>query len=368
MRTLLPVLLFLCTCFSLQAQLQLTIEEDYFAGPFNRDANYTGGFHVAFPLLKEHKDAEGTITCIEHIAFTPLAKRAYVAFAVLGTDYNSLEPKTNIQLGSVGFTPENIGANVPIRYDRPYSSSLFLGSSTLFEKNKHVSFLSEYRIDYFGLRIMDALQTQIHLAMDTSDGRPVPAGWDYQIADQYSSTPRWPISLNARGTRAYLSPSWNRWFRAYTKLGYSLGTQTYAQAALGTRLGLSDQSIFLFDNTPITKDQSFAEKHNATSRSFLTFATVELSANAWAHNAFLQGIPFLPEDQRGEHYFTCDQIQPLTWQAELGLHAIYKNYYFNYKMTYRSLEYQSQTSAPQDFVPQGHVWAAVTLGKWVGME
>lgn len=51
-----------------------------------------------------------------------------------------------------------------------------------------------------------------------------------------------------------------------------------------------------------------------------------------------------------------------------GFHVIYKNYYFNYKMTYRSLEYQSQNSAPQDFVPKGHVWAAVTLGKRVGME
>ena len=51
MRKAYVMVLMAAVTLSASAQLQFTLEEDYFAGTLNRDANYTGGFYVSVPRV-----------------------------------------------------------------------------------------------------------------------------------------------------------------------------------------------------------------------------------------------------------------------------------------------------------------------------
>jgi hypothetical protein len=333
MRFSLAIFIITACSFTTTAQIQFTVEEDFFAGPLNRDANYTGGFFLSIPCILARENSNFVFP-------SPMKK-------IAPDIYNKLmNVSTSFQLGSVGFTPEDIGSTNVIFDDRPYSSSLFIGYNQLYKSSRYEN-LFEYRLDYFGLRVIDKLQKAIHLAMDTTDGRPVPMGWDYQIADFKHTNVLGAIMPNIRFTHArFISGTETSCFRGYLKAGASVGTQTYGHALAGFRLGNSHNGLFSYGNVPLAKS-TYEESSNKD-----LYLTFEASVNAWAYNGFLQGIR--PEGN-DSHRFEASDIKRYTTLLELGIHRTYKNTYLNYKLSRRSAEFIGNKAVT-------HWWGALTIG------
>jgi len=144
--------------------IRLFTENDYlsFFSP-NTDDNYTGGVKVEF--------------LTNNFRFLRLGK-------LFKTNKWDIVSQT-IGYGVTVFTPNDIANDKIVRNDRPYASYEFLNIGSYFIdtiSNKNIVGY-ELLIGSIGSQRGRNLQTTIHKNHFLGTQRPVPMGWDYQVAN-----------------------------------------------------------------------------------------------------------------------------------------------------------------------------------------
>ncbi|MDB5250337.1 MAG: hypothetical protein JWQ40_4731 [Segetibacter sp.] len=139
-------------------------ENDFFS-PFspNLDDNYTGGLKVDFITNQ-----------LQFLRFGSLFKKDKWHIVM-----------QNVSYGFTVFTPNDLANDKIIRTDRPYACYEFISAGSAFVKSATYKNIVGYEIfaGTMGSQTGKNIQTTIHKNRWFGTTRPVPEGWQYQVAN-----------------------------------------------------------------------------------------------------------------------------------------------------------------------------------------
>jgi hypothetical protein len=140
------------------AGVYFTHENDMFA-PNNKDENYTGSLKVDVLL--------------------PRLSFKWLPFYRFEKENNNI---FQIGFGATAYTPQDLKSAVPVTYDRPYASLVFVSvGNTSYDTIRKIFVQSELYIGSIGTSIPGNAQAYIHREGWMGSTRDVPLGWDNQI-------------------------------------------------------------------------------------------------------------------------------------------------------------------------------------------
>lgn len=216
-------------------RVSLSIDNDLFA-PRNSDKDYTAGIAITFQDL-------------QHNAFTSLLDQP------LGVLDQFLQSSAairsyNYEIGSYGFTPDDIESQHLDRTDRPYASIVYFSASRHYQQVGSDAFwTSAFTLGALGLEVFKSGQNTVHKVI-TGDK---PRGWDNQISEGGELTARYQLAYHAPLPGS--APNHQLKMSLFGSVGYL----TEAGAALSFRRGLISSPDYRF-NPAIT---SYGEQTNA---------------------------------------------------------------------------------------------------------
>ncbi len=224
-------------------------DQDYF-WPGSSDRNYTMG-----ATLNWYGPATGRKTFVLPIVLGHLDQLIWPSF--MGE--KSLKV-SGFHFGYAAFTPDSLSLAKVVADDRPYSGPLVLQSSRTYRsaKDSTLALRTRFGVGLLGFGIGNAVQSSIHYLMAQRDSngtpsyppgrRPVPMGWDNQIADGFGLSflyqADWLKNLVAKD-----------YFQLTFKLTTSLGYYTRGAVGVEGRLGWFNRKWYFQDdvNGPINK-------------------------------------------------------------------------------------------------------------------
>ena len=209
-------------------------DQDLFVPGANNDRDYTMGIGV-----EVFKD-EGPLYLMGDLLhkFDPL----------VGFDRRCGRVYQSFLLGSVTYTPDDIGDPAPILDDRPYASLLYLANKKVVADDERVLGV-ELMVGGLGLDLAREVQTALHTWYrdQTGSDEPVdPQGWQHQISDGGEPTLRLRLADSRRflhGRHWDLAHSWD----------VNLGFQTNASVGLSGRAGQLSSPFWSVPYDPINR-------------------------------------------------------------------------------------------------------------------
>ena len=213
----------------------LYFDQDLFQPLANQDRDYTMGVAVEFFEEK----------------LQPLDGLAQ-GFAYL-LDLHAAEARvhTSLMVGSVNFTPDDLGATTPVPGDRPYSSVLFLSAKRVVANDAQGQAIGvEAQAGLLGTYVAREVQKMLHGAYRDFTGSDVPVdpmGWHNQISAGGEPT----LRLRAAVSRSLLAPS--RYHDLAGTWDLSLGYQTNTSLGLSLRAGLIASPFWSLPYDPISR-------------------------------------------------------------------------------------------------------------------
>jgi len=217
-------------------------------------------------------------------------------------------------IGQNIYTPEDIEATIPSRYDRPYAGVLYLSLSgtkfwidgkttTGYRKSFHQLTVSIGTVGKYSFA--EETQTFIHGLMDGRD----PNGWDYQVEDAFLLQGNWKIHGDIFRNR-------------------HLSTTVYMDGEVGTissHTGVGG-TILTGYNIPRALNHPIISEVNDLS----VYVHIDLLVKNVFDNDLL----------KSDH--TQITKTEVVLESRLSAGVIYKNYEFRYTFVYRSEEFEEQ--------------------------
>jgi len=264
------------------------MDNDLFA-PGNSDKDYTAGLAVTF------QD-------IQHNAFTSMLDRPLDTL-----DRLLMEPDDSVsfgfEVGSYGFTPDDIESRQLDETDRPYASIVYLSASRYYQQPGTDGFwTSALTAGLLGVDVFKRGQDAVHSLITGDEAR----GWDRQISEGGELTARYQL--------AYHDPLGDADPDHQLKASYfgSVGYLTEAGVALSFRRGLISSPDYRF-NPAIT---SYGEQTNASgagSGGMESYFWGGAGLKARVYNAFLEG-----QFRNSEHTISRSKLRPVIAEVWAG--------------------------------------------------
>ena len=243
----------------------LSIDNDLFT-PFGSDKDYTAGFAVGFKADSSNPFF-GTLQ-------TTIAEKELKLLNIHPDKRHDAW-----ELGSYGFTPEDIEQQHIDKTDRPYANIIYLASSRVYRANhSEHTITSTLTLGVLGSNLFPELQNTVHQSL----GGDRASAWDSQIADGGELTARYqlgyhiPLSLGDTPRQA--------------KLSYfgSIGYLSEAGIALSSRRGQISSPDHRF-NPALTSYGETSSLNSEGSGGEEHYIWGGIGLKARAYNAFLQG-------------------------------------------------------------------------------
>lgn len=245
----------------------IALDNDIFV-PASRDQDYTYGIN----FTQSGEDIRDAVLSLN----TPLSflDRAIGFYA----NSQFREERYIRELGTFGFTPEDITISTPNPNDRPYASLIYLSSAReQIDWINSRAWKSTLTLGLLGTRIAGSLQNHVH---DETDSKRA-EGWDNQISEGGELTARYQLALQQQ---LHISDG----VELKSTLQASAGYLTEASAGLSFRYGDINSSWASFnpDLTSYGEKASFDGNINIVSENYF-WGGVALKVRAY--NAFLEG-------------------------------------------------------------------------------
>lgn len=245
-------------------------------------------------------------------------------------------------LGSVNYTPDDIGNPEPIYSDRPYASLLYLTNKQVVADDKRALGV-ELMVGALGLDLARSVQEGLHgwYRDQTGGAEPVdPQGWRYQISDGGEPTLRLRLSDSRRfgqGRNWDLAHSWD----------LNLGFQTNASVGLSGRFGQLNSPFWSTPYDPINRGNFVP----AISGEEL-YVWVAGRLRAVGYDALLQG-------QFRDSPVTVDygDMRKLVWEGGLGVTKGWSGFQLTFSVNGKAGDTRL-AGAPED-----HFWGGLYLSR-----
>ena len=319
-----------CVASAVQGRLGWSVyfDQDMFVPGVNKDRDYTMGIGVEFfqdqgPLYL----LGGLLRRVEPlVGFDRRCGRVYRSFL----------------LGSVNFTPEDIGDPAPIFDDRPYASLLYLANKKVLADEERALGV-ELMVGVIGLNLADEVQTTLHgWTRDlTGDSVPEdPRGWRHQISDGGEPTLRLRLTESRRLAHASVWDLAGAWEA-------NLGFQTDLSVGLSGRLGRLNSPFWSIPYDPINRG-NFVPALGGDE--LYLWAAGRL--RGVLYNALLQG-------QFRDSRVTVDSsdVRRLLWEAGIGVTKGWQGLQLTFSVNARGSDTQLREA------PDEHLWGGLYLSR-----
>lgn len=308
--------------------LGLYFDQDLFVPGTNDDRDYTMGLGI------EVFQDEGPLYLLRNLLrrLDPL----------VGFDRRCGRIYQSYLLGSVTYTPDDIGDPRPIFDDRPYASLLYLANKKVIADDRRALGV-ELMVGALGLNASNTVQTALHgwYRDATGESEPVdPQGWDYQISDGGEPTLRLRLADTRRfahGRGWDLAHGWD----------LNLGFQTNASVGLSGRVGRLNSPFWSMPYDPINRG-NFVPSPNADEL-YLWGAT---RLRGVAYDALLQG-------QFRDSVVTVDDddVRRLVWEAGVGVTKGWAGFQLTFSVNAKA----GDTRLPN--APDEHFWGGLYISR-----
>ena len=245
-------------------------------------------------------------------------------------------------LGSVNYTPDDIGNPQPIFDDRPYASLLYLANKKVVADDERALGV-ELMVGALGLGVAREVQTTLHgwYRDQTGESEPVdPQGWDYQISDGGEPTLRLRLTDTRRLSHG------RGWDLAY---GWdaNLGFQTNAGLGFSARAGQLNSPFWSLPYDPINRGNFVPA---LSGEELYLWAAGRL--RGVAYDALLQG-----QFRDSEVTVDGDDIRRLVWEAGVGV----TKGWVGFQLTFSINAKAGDTRLPK--APDNHFWGGLYLSR-----
>ena len=261
---------------------------------------------------------------------------------LLGLDRRCGRVYRSFLLGSVTYTPDDIGDPEPIYDDRPYSSLLYLANKQVVADDDRALGV-ELMVGALGLNVANQVQTSLHQWYRdvTGSTEPVnPEGWRYQISDGGEPTARLRVTDSRRfagGNNWDLAHSWD----------LNLGFQTNAGIGLSGRLGQLGSPFWSTPYDPINRGNFVP-----VMRSDELYLWGAARLRAVAYDALLQG-----QFRESEVTVDYDDMRKLVWDAGVGVTKGWSGFQLTFSINAKAGD-TTLSKAPQE-----HLWGGLYLSR-----
>ena len=270
------------------------IDQDLLVPASNEDRDYTMGTAVEF-FWGEEKGL---------YLFDGLLEEAG---EWLGIEKDASDIIYSFMLGTLAFTPDDLGDENPIYDDRPYASLIYLSNKRV-RANSSSAVAAEFLIGVLGTRFAEEWQTRFHtfFRSATEDDEPVdPLGWPHQISDGGELTLR--LRLTHSRIKPELSNPGN--YDVATTWGMSLGYQTNLHIGAALRAGSIKSPFWSLPYDPVNRGNFLPAKSKNEWYFWAAFR-----AHLVAYDALLQG-----QFRDSTVTFEAGDIERLVYDGAAGL-------------------------------------------------
>jgi hypothetical protein len=210
----------------------------------------------------------------------------------------------SIEIGSYGFTPDNIEARDVQQDERPYASLLYLSASRIYQATSgRDAWTSAITLGVLGADVFEGAQDGVHHVT----GSDKPRGWDHQISDGGELTLRYQTAYHQYWNIS--SPS----VELKTTYFGSVGYLTEGGIALSTRSGRISSPDYRFNPELISYGERVNDVAAAPYAGRESYFWGGVALKARAYNAFLQG-----QFRDSDHTLHASELRPLLAEAWIG--------------------------------------------------
>lgn len=310
------------------------LDQDFFVPAKNEDRDYTMGFGIEWFWEAEPHSLGFLDKTLGFLNEKVGSRNAVNVF------------QKSLMLGSLTFTPDDLGNPDPILDDRPYASIWYLSGKRLAirqsanGKGRDTTLGSEFLIGILGSDFSKNFQTEFHQAyrsVSNTDEPVDPLGWDHQIANGGEATLRYRQSFGQSLVK-------EKYFDlAYTS-DISLGFQTNASIGTQFRIGKLDSGFWTLPYDPINRG-SFIPADKGSELYFWGAYRARLIG----YDALIQG-----QFRSSEVAFSYNEMQQLV--HETGFGATYGNRRFQTSLSasYKSSELKISNE-------RSHFWGSIAF-------
>ena len=309
----------------------LYMDQDFLVPGRNEDRDYTMG--IAIELFWEDR--------ARNIPFLDDALIQINRYASLELDKEKV--KRSLMIGSINFTPDDLGNSEPIFDDRPYASLLYISSKLVVTDAEH-AIGTELQVGFLGLEIAKVIQTKLHgyTRSLTNDSTPVdPEGWKHQISDGGEPTFKYRVSYGKQFLRNQnIDLAWTA--------DASIGYQTNASLGLQMRLGTRKSAFWTLPYDPVNRGNFIPSK--ATNEVYFWTA---YRARGVIYDALIQG-----QFRDSDVTFGSSDIKRLVHEAGAGITGTLQSVQLTLSLNYKSTELEGAAS-------RSHYWGGLyVMGQW----
>lgn len=246
-------------------------------------------------------------------------------------------------LGSLNYTPDDIGNTQPIFDDRPYASLLYLANKKVVADDRRVLGV-EVMVGALGLSVAREVQEALHSWYRDQTGKPEPVdpqGWRYQISDGGEPTLRVRLAesrLFAAGRGWDLAHAWD----------LNLGFQTNASVGLSGRVGQLDSPFWSVPYDPINRG-NFVPAVNGDE--LYLWAAGRL--RGVAYDALLQG-----QFRDSAVTVDADDMRRVVWEAGVGVTKGWPGFQLTLSINAKAAETRLGRA------PDRHVWGGLYFSRF----
>ncbi len=269
-------------------RLSISSDNDLYA-PNNSDKDYTAGFAIAVQRLGEKPPAE-----LFDSQLGILDRSIHDFGQVISSGF---------ELGSYGFTPDDIEATELDLTDRPYASLVYLSANRNYRSTDNLGvWTSTLTLGLLGVDIFEAGQRSVHKLVTGDE----PRGWGQQISEGGELTARYQLAYHELLDTSIASHQLKASYFA------SAGYLTEAGVALSFRRGLISSPDYRF-NPAITSygEQTNASDAGSTAQENYFWGGAGLKVRAY--NAFLEG-----QFRDSEHTLSNSKLRPMIAEIWAG--------------------------------------------------
>jgi lipid A 3-O-deacylase len=275
---------------------RVKIENDMLVARHKTDRYYTSGVRADYLFLKN-----------------PSSK---LWFANLFPRLKNADNYVGITLASNMYTPASKIEQIAVG-DRPYAGWLYAG---MHHVSNNVATSTRFRSEYtLGVIGKAAMQQQMQAQVHNIINRPMPMGWEHQIASDIA------VNVNFSAEKRLMQPA--EYLDLVLFVEANVGTvMNYGGGGGMMRLGWFND--YFDDPMPVSKRQKWQ-----------AFVFIRPQVRIVADNALLQGGMFTYKDCA--YTIERDNVNRYYMETEFGYSVSYRNLNFTYSQSIRTPEFRS---------------------------
>lgn len=251
---------------------------------------------------------------------------------------------TSMEVGTYGFTPDDIQSADVLASDRPYASLVYISSSRMYALSANRSISTSLTWGVLGTHLFGELQRRLHRAVGN---QPI-HGWHHQISDGGELTGRYQIAHH----KYWQADDFRS--RIKTTVFSSVGYLTELGAALSTRRGLISSPDHRFNPELIAYGERVNDIVTAPYQGEESYFWGGISFKVRLYNAFFQG-----QFRHSAHTLRYRDLRPVIGEAWLGYtFTIGQHYRASYVVRAHTSEIRSGAGN------RHHIWGGFVFSRY----